>query len=147
MAAAAPSAAAARAAPGTMHRTTHRAHRTVSRRPHTEMDVPENFYAAPSENLLPVHDLRAPIRALVASLAPGGAERIVLEWLDAERQRGRDVELAVLHPRRIALTPPSGVRLRVRGRESTETFLHVLAAQWQRLEAPVATHLITDSQL
>ena len=51
--------------------------------------------------LLPVADARAPLRALVASLAPGGAERIVLEWLGSgARARARR------RARRAAPAPP-----------------------------------------
>src|SRR5204863_21007 len=72
----------------------------------------------PVPDLLPIDDARGPLRVLLASLAPGGAERIVLEWLEAERARGRDAELAVLHGRRHALEVPAGIRVRQRGAES-----------------------------
>ena len=50
---------------------------------------------APIPGLLPVVDAREPLRVLVASLAPGGAERIVIEWLAEEAGRAREIELAV----------------------------------------------------
>jgi len=69
-------------------------------------------------DLLPICDRREPVRVLVASLALGGAERIVLEWLGAEAARQRTIELAVLHPRRIAWTPPAGIAATRRNRSA-----------------------------
>ena len=107
----------------------------------------EHLLVQPLPDLPAVRDARAPLRALIASLAPGGAERIVLEWLGAEVARGREAELAVLHPRRTALAPPPGIGLRVRGPESPEQFLRALACEWSGASAPVSTHLITDEHL
>ena len=109
--------------------------------------VRPSLVVRPIPDLLPVRDARRALRVLVASLAPGGAERIVLEWLAAECARGRPAELAVLHPRRMALAPPAGVSLRIRGRESPEAFLRALASDWRHGPAPVSTHLITDEAL
>lgn len=100
--------------------------------------------AAAIPALLPVDDARGAIRVLVASLAPGGAERIVVEWLAAEAAPGREIELAVLHARRHALPAPEGVRVRTRGRESPEEFLDTLARDW-RDGPPVSVHLVTDA--
>jgi glycosyltransferase involved in cell wall biosynthesis len=100
----------------------------------------------PVPDLLPLDDARGPLRVLLASLAPGGAERIVLEWLEAECAGGRDAELAVLHGRRHALDVPAGIRLRQRGAEAPEEFLATLARDWQG-PAPVSTHLVTDAFL
>jgi glycosyltransferase involved in cell wall biosynthesis len=97
--------------------------------------------------LLPVLDERAPLRVLVASLAPGGAERIVLEWLAAEAARGRAHELAVVHARRNALPVPLGVRARTRERETPQAFMRSLARDWIASPAPVSTHLVTDDLL
>jgi glycosyltransferase involved in cell wall biosynthesis len=110
------------------------------------MDLPAGLFAAPVADLLPVRDARGPVRVLIASLAPGGAERIVVEWLGAEAARGRDVELAVLHARRTALPAPAGVRLRVRGRESPGEFLAALAREWSGPQS-VSTHLVADADL
>jgi glycosyltransferase involved in cell wall biosynthesis len=103
--------------------------------------------ARPIEGLLEVRDAREPLRVLIASLAPGGAERIVLEWLGAEVARGRAAELAVLHPRGDALRPPAGLPVAVRSRESPEEFLHARAVAWAGSPAPVSAHLITDAHL
>jgi glycosyltransferase involved in cell wall biosynthesis len=97
--------------------------------------------------LLPVRDARGAIRVLIASLAHGGAERIVLEWLAAEASRGRDIELAVLHARRPAWPAPGGVHARVRGRESVDAFLRALARDWRGAIEPVSTHLVGDGDL
>ncbi|MFN0160510.1 MAG: glycosyltransferase [Burkholderiales bacterium] len=103
--------------------------------------------ARPLAGLLPVDDLRLPLCAVIASLAPGGAERIVLDWLGAEAGLGRKCELAVVHARRIALAPPPGVTLLARGSESPESFLRRVAARWQGVGAPISAHLISDAQL
>ena len=110
------------------------------------MDL-DALVARPIADLLPVADARAALRVLIASLAPGGAERIVLEWLAAERSRGRDVELAILHPRRHALAVPQGIARRIRARESVEAFIASLARDWRAHPAPVSTHLVADDVL
>jgi len=97
--------------------------------------------------LVPVRDARGPLRVLIASLAPGGAERIVVEWVGAELARGRSAELAVLHPRRHTIAGPRGLSLRIRGRESPEEFLRALARDWRNDPAPVSTHLVPDAFL
>ena len=107
----------------------------------------ERLIARPLPGLVPVRDERGPLRVLIASLVPGGAERIVVEWLGAEIARGRSVELAVLHPRRNTIAAPAGLQLRVRGSEEPEAFMGALAAHWSGGEAPVSTHLVADSLL
>src|SRR5688572_4627095 len=102
---------------------------------------------APIPGLLPVRDAREPLRVLVASLAPGGAERIVLEWLGAEAARGRDVELAVLHPREHALGVPARVRVRMRRVATSAEFLDSLAEHWRGQDTCVSTHLLADELL
>jgi glycosyltransferase involved in cell wall biosynthesis len=109
--------------------------------------VAPSLVVRPIPGLLPVRDARDPVRVLIASLAPGGAERIVLEWLGAEAARGRETELAVLHRRQVALAVPEGVKARVRGRETPEAFLRALGSEWRHARAPVSTHLITDDAL
>ncbi len=111
------------------------------------MALPAGVLARPLQGLVALRDAREPIHALIASLAPGGAERIVLEWLAAEAARGREVELAVLHGRRNALALPDGIVLRQRGREEPEAFLATLARDWCSARAPVSTHLIADAHL
>lgn len=96
---------------------------------------------------LPLDDKREPVRVLIASLAPGGAERIVIEWLAAEAAAGRACELAVLHRRRLALAPPAGVMLMMRGSEAPECFMATLAWRWSPAQAPVSTHLVGDDLL
>jgi len=109
--------------------------------------VAANPLVRPIPGLVPVRDAREPLRVLIASLAPGGAERIVLEWLAAEAARGRACELAVLHPRRTALPVPAGVGARIRGREAPDVFLRELASHWRGAGAPVSTHLVADDCL
>ena len=83
----------------------------------------------------------------MSSLARGGAERIVLEWLAAEQRRGRAVELAVLHRRRHEYRVPPGVAPIRRGEEPVDAFVSALAARWARSPAPVSTHLVGDELL
>jgi glycosyltransferase involved in cell wall biosynthesis len=94
-----------------------------------------------------LEDLREPVRVVIASLALGGAERIVVEWLAAEAAAGRACELAVLHPRRIARRPPKGVAVRLRAMESPQDFVRALARDWTGARAPLSTHLIGDELL
>lgn len=109
--------------------------------------IAERLVARPIPGLLPVRDARATLRVLIASLAPGGAERIVVEWVGAELARGRCVELAVLHPRNHTIAAPAGLTLRIRERESPEEFMRTLAAEWRDGAAPVSTHLVPDAFL
>jgi glycosyltransferase involved in cell wall biosynthesis len=109
--------------------------------------IVERIVARPLPGLVPVRDLRGALRILIASLTPGGAERIVLEWAGAELARGREVELAVLHPRRHTIATPPGLRLRARDRDEPELFLAALASDWSLAAAPVSTHLISDAHL
>src|SRR4029079_6502418 len=85
--------------------------------------APGFLVARPVPALVPVEDPRGGLRVLIASLARGGAERIVLEWLDAEARGGRAVELAVLHPRANSWRAPAGVTLLERRGESTQAFV------------------------
>lgn len=103
--------------------------------------------ASGKADLLSLEDPRDPVRVLIASLAPGGAERIVVEWLFAEALAGRACELAVLHTRRLALKAPAGVLLLERGNRSTEDFMGALGRRWGGACAPVSTHLIGDDLL
>ena len=111
------------------------------------MDGIEALVAQVVPGVVPVRDARGPLRVLIASLAPGGAERIVLEWLGAERAHGRTIELAVLHPRRNALDVPPGIAVRERGAQRPEAFVAALAARWRGDPSPVSTHLVTDDFL
>lgn len=86
-----------------------------------------------------------PVRVLIASLARGGAERIVLEWLSAEVARGRQVELAVVHQRMDEYALPPGIGVLRRGRELPEAFIDRLAARWRASRAPVSVHLVPDA--
>ena len=87
------------------------------------------------------------IRAVVSSLARGGAERIVLDWLGAERRRGRAVELAVLHARRHEYALPDGLPVIRRAGETVQAFVSALGARWAGSAAPVSTHLVGDELL
>jgi glycosyltransferase involved in cell wall biosynthesis len=112
------------------------------------MLAPAGFLVARAlPGLLGVRDARGALRVLIASLAHGGAERIVLEWLSAEARGGRAIELAVLHRRKSAWEVPEGVHARVRGRESPEAFLRALARDWRGAIEPVSVHLVPDAQM
>ena len=103
--------------------------------------------AALGRDLLMVDDPREPVRVVIASLALGGAERIVVEWLGAEAAAGRACELAVLNARRLALAAPPGVLLLQRGPRSPAQFMIDLGRRWAAAGAPVSTHLVGDELL
>lgn len=89
-----------------------------------------------------------PIRVVMASLALGGAERIVAEWLSAEARSGRACELATLH----GAWPETPIDDRVarirRGRaESREAFFGRLGQMWGGMQAPASAHLISREDL
>ncbi len=90
---------------------------------------------------------REPLRAVLPSLALGGAERIVVEWFAAELLRGRGVELAVLHRRGREYAVPAGVTLVRRGQEVVESFIDMLAERWRDAAGPVSAHLVSDDLL
>jgi len=101
--------------------------------------------AQPIPEAVPLSPLHAPIRAVLASLARGGAERIVLDWLSAEARRGRDVELALLHSRATEYPVPDGIAvLRRSPSRDLAGFADELAIRWQGHAAPVAVHLAPD---
>src|SRR4051812_45650517 len=107
----------------------------------------DGLLARPIEGLISVADARAPLRVLIASLAPGGAERIVIEWIAAESARGRKIDLAVLHERRHALRLPPRVFARMRASATPRDFMAELAQEWAGDDVPVATHLVGDDLL
>ena len=108
---------------------------------------PEALLASPIPDLVPLRDRREPLKAVISSLAHGGAERIVLEWLGEEARRGRAVELAVIHPRADGWRSPRGVVSLARGPGSPVAFMGTLARRWQGTAAPVAAHLVGDDLL
>jgi glycosyltransferase involved in cell wall biosynthesis len=109
--------------------------------------TPEFLVARPIPDLVALEDRRGGLRVLIASLARGGAERIVLEWLSEESRRGRMVELAIVHSRPSDWRAPRGIDVIARGGESPEIFLASLARRWSGVEAPVSVHLVGDDLL
>jgi glycosyltransferase involved in cell wall biosynthesis len=107
----------------------------------------DGLLARPIEGLVSVADARGPLRVLIASLAPGGAERIVVEWIGSEAARGRKIDLAVLHERRHALRLPPRVFARIRASAAPRDFVAELALEWRGDDIPVATHLVGDELL
>ena len=106
-----------------------------------------NLIAHAEPDRLPVVDLRETVCVVIASLALGGAERIVLDWLAAETAAGRPCELAVLHQRRQARQVPPGVVMLLREAEAPAAFMQRLGRRWAGRHAPVSTHLIGDDLL
>lgn len=106
-----------------------------------------NLIARAQPDHLPVVDLRETVCVAIASLALGGAERIVLDWLAAEAAAGRACELAVLHQRRHARQVPPGVVMLLRQAEAPAAFMQRLGRRWADRHAPISTHLIGDDLL
>ncbi len=106
-----------------------------------------NLIARALPDHLPVIDERETVCVAIASLALGGAERIVLDWLAAEAAAGRACELAVLHQRRHARPPPPGVAILRREAEAPAAFMQWLGRRWAGRHAPVSSHLIGDDLL
>lgn len=111
------------------------------------MSALAGLVAKPIAGLLPVDDPRGALRVVIASLVPGGAERIVIEWLAAEAARGREVQLAVLYARQNVLAVPPAIRVRMRDGLEPAAFLEALAREWSAHPAPVSTHLVPDDLL
>jgi glycosyltransferase involved in cell wall biosynthesis len=109
--------------------------------------APDFLVAGPTDDGIARAGPRETIRAVVSSLARGGAERIVLDWLGAERRRGRAVELAVLHARRHEYPVPDGLPVIRRAGETTQAFVSALGARWAGSAAPASTHLVGDELL
>jgi glycosyltransferase involved in cell wall biosynthesis len=112
--------------------------------------LPEHLLACPVEGLVPFDDARAPLRAIIASLALGGAERIVLEWAADAFKRGRRVELAVLQRAQMEWPVPQGLVLLRRGEAGMPADMHAfitgLAGRWGG-GAVAAAHLLRDGVL
>lgn len=112
------------------------------------MMQPGPLVARPVPDAVPICDSRGPIRAIVPSLARGGAERIVVEWLAAEAQRGRAIELALLHRRKHEYAPPPRVVVLQRQAEPLQEFVDRLGRRWGgNGSPPVAAHLVPDALL
>lgn len=112
------------------------------------MAQPAILVACPIPDAVPLRDARGPIRVIVPSLARGGAERIVVEWLAAEGRRGRAIELALLHRRGHEYAPPPQAAILHRGSEPLQRFVDRLGERWGgRDSPPVATHLVPDALL
>ncbi len=109
--------------------------------------APDFLVASPTDDGIAAALPRAAIRAVVSSLARGGAERIVLDWLGAERRRGRAVELAVLHARRHEYPLPDGLAVIRRAGVTAQAFVSALGTRWTGSAAPVSTHLVGDELL
>jgi len=107
---------------------------------------PGHLLARPIPGCVPVEDVRAPLRAIIASLALGGAERIVLEWAADALRRGRDIEIAVLQRAAMEWPVPEGLRLVRREAQGMEEFAAQLAQRWGR-GTLVAAHLLRDGAL
>ncbi|HEY4372102.1 MAG TPA: glycosyltransferase [Burkholderiales bacterium] len=108
--------------------------------------LPEHLLAHSLADVVMPDDARAPLRAVIASLALGGAERIVLEWAADALRRGRDIEIAVLNRAAIEWQMPAGLRVLRRDGEDVAPFVAMLAQRWGR-DAVVAAHLLRDSVL
>jgi len=109
--------------------------------------VPVHLLARPLPDVV-TRGVPAPaLRVIVASLARGGAERIVIDWLSAEARRGRRVELAICHRRRFEFGLPAGIVAIRRGRESIEDFADSLAMRWRERDIAISAHLVPDGFL
>ncbi|MBL0140497.1 MAG: glycosyltransferase [Betaproteobacteria bacterium] len=111
------------------------------------LPAPDFLVALPLPDAVADHAARQPLRVIMPSLARGGAERIVIEWLSAEAGRGRAIELAVIHRRRQEYSLPAGIVALRRGSESAESFVDAMGARWRAADAPVSAHLVTDALL
>ena len=109
--------------------------------------VPGHLVARPVPDALVIGAPADTLRVIVPSLARGGAERIVIEWLAAEAHRGRTAELAIVHCRGQEYRLPVGVTLVRRGQESVEAFFDSLGARWCDTDRAVSTHLVADALL
>ncbi|MDB5807496.1 MAG: hypothetical protein JWN73_4818 [Betaproteobacteria bacterium] len=108
--------------------------------------LPEHLLAQPLAGCVPLADARVPLRAVISSLALGGAERIVLEWAADALRRGRAIELAVLNRATMEWQAPGGLSVIRRAAESMEQFAALLGQRWGR-GAVVAAHLLRDPML
>jgi glycosyltransferase involved in cell wall biosynthesis len=108
--------------------------------------LPEHLLAQPLAGCVALDDARAPLRAVISSLALGGAERIVLDWAADALRRGREIEVAVLNRAPVEWQGPAGLTLIRREAESMEQFAALLGQRWGR-GAVVAAHLLRDAML
>ncbi|MEO8102015.1 MAG: glycosyltransferase [Betaproteobacteria bacterium] len=109
--------------------------------------VPDNLLARPRPDAVAIGAPAGALRVIVPSLARGGAERIVIEWLAAAAHRGRKAELAILHRRRQEYQLPAGITAIRRGAESVEAFADALGARWCGAASAVSAHLVPDALL
>ena len=107
---------------------------------------PDLLLARPLPGSVANDDARLPLRAVIASLALGGAERIVLEWAFDALRRGRAVEIAVLQRAAMEWPLPAGLALIRREALEMPAFAAQLAQRWGR-GSVVAAHLLRDGAL
>jgi len=108
--------------------------------------LPEHLLAQPLAGCVPLADVRLPLRAVISSLALGGAERIVLEWAADALRRGRSIDLAVLNRATMEWQAPPALQVIRRETESMEQFAATLGRRWGP-GTVVAAHLLRDAML
>lgn len=92
---------------------------------------------------LTVVDEKSPIRILISSLSLGGAEKIVADWATSEGNRGRKVEIAVIHSKeKEHKIKSSNVKIYRRGEGvKVSEYLSTITEMWSG-DIPVSTHLV-----
>jgi glycosyltransferase involved in cell wall biosynthesis len=98
--------------------------------------------------ILPLEKDSNKIAILIASMALGGAEKIVLDWALAEAKRGRCVEIAVLYRVSKEWSVPKEIDFIARpSSTSVNEFLSQLSDRWKKIDSCISTHLIRDNIL
>lgn len=111
------------------------------------VNIPTYLVAQPVRDAVAIGAPADTLRVIMPSLARGGAERIVIEWLAAEVHRGRNAELAILHRRSQEYRLPAGITAIRRGAESVEVFVDSLGLRWCDAVSAVSAHLVPDALL
>lgn len=83
---------------------------------------------------------------LISSMALGGAEKIMLDFINSEVNR-RPIEIALLYspPREWIMPKHKNLKVIRRGNESVQNFVDQLASRWEKQNC--LTHLIGDNEL
>lgn len=109
--------------------------------------VHDKLVARTSDRQLPLAEVRKEIIWVVlASLARGGAERIVLDWLTSAVAQGYDVRLAVQTNLPDEWPVPESIPV-LRREGSLDAFMRMVAAKAKADAARIYAHLVRDQYL
>lgn len=96
------------------------------------------------ENLIPIIEYKKEINVLMSSLSLGGAEKIVVDFLNVALLKGYKTNLFILHNQKKEFFITKGINVFRRDKETISQFLN---KHFLNFEDTLVTHLISDNIL